>query len=63
VVQKTKEGEVNWIIETRGRAWEGTLSKYAAIEDWCNNVSGQTGKKWRYVRVNQPDRNLLSSGF
>ena len=22
VVQKTKEGEVNWIIETKGRVWE-----------------------------------------
>jgi type III restriction enzyme len=24
VVQKTAEGEVNWIIETKGRVWEGT---------------------------------------
>jgi type III restriction enzyme len=24
VVQKTKAGEVNWIIETKGRVWEGT---------------------------------------
>jgi type III restriction enzyme len=54
-VQKTKEGPVNWIIETKGRVWEGTLAKDAAIDDWCKKVSGQAGTKWRYVRVNQTD--------
>jgi type III restriction enzyme len=54
-VQKTKEGEINWIIETKGRIWEGTLSKDAAIDDWCSKVSGQTGTEWRYIRVNQTD--------
>jgi type III restriction enzyme len=54
-VQKTKEGQFNWIIETKGRVWEGTLAKDVAIDDWCKKVSGQTGTKWCYVRVNQTD--------
>jgi type III restriction enzyme len=31
-VQKTAAGEVNWILETKGRVWEGTLDKDAANE-------------------------------
>lgn len=54
-VQKTDEGEVNWIIETKGREYEGTEAKDASIKDWCNNVSLQTGMQWRYIRVNQID--------
>ena len=52
-VQRTDEGEVNWIIETKGRIWEGTKAKDAAMEDWCQKISAQTGAEWRYVRVNQ----------
>ncbi len=55
VVQKTKVGEVNWIIETKGRVWEGTLAKDASIDDWCRKVSEQTRTKWCYKRVNQTD--------
>ncbi len=55
VVQKTKAGEVNWIIETKGRVWEGTAAKDDAIKDWCERVSGATGATWRYVRVNQTE--------
>ncbi|MBI2351743.1 MAG: hypothetical protein HYV00_09785 [Deltaproteobacteria bacterium] len=36
-------GAVNWIIETKGREWEDTLAKDAAISDWCKKVSAQTG--------------------
>ena len=53
VVQKTKQGEVNWIIETKGRVWEGTAAKDDALETWCERVSAATGTSWRYVRVNQ----------
>ena len=55
VVQKTKAGEVNWIIETKGRVWEGTAAKDDAIEDWCERVSAATGESWRYVRINQTE--------
>jgi type III restriction enzyme len=54
VVQKTDEGEVNWIIETKGRIWESTAAKDAAIEDWCRKVSAQTKVAWRYRRIDQP---------
>ena len=55
VVQETKEGEVNWIIETKGRVWEGTAEKDAAARDWCKRVSETTGKPWKYTRINQSE--------
>jgi hypothetical protein len=53
VVQKTEAGEVNWIIETKGRVWEDTAAKDAAMGDWCKRVSSETGATWEYIRVNQ----------
>ena len=53
VVQKAKTDEVNWIIETKGRVWEGTAAKDDALKTWCERVSAATGTTWRYVRVNQ----------
>ncbi|MBN2373372.1 DEAD/DEAH box helicase family protein [bacterium] len=54
-VQETDVGEVHWIIETKGRVWEGTLAKDEAIAYWCKKVGEQTGIRWRYVRINQAD--------
>ena len=53
VVQKTTEGEVHWIIETKGRVWEGTEAKDTAIRDWCQRITEQTGRRWEFARVNQ----------
>jgi type III restriction enzyme len=53
VVQGTPAGEVNWIVETKGRVWEGTAAKDEAIEHWCARVSSTTGAAWRYARVDQ----------
>jgi type III restriction enzyme len=53
VVQQTDQGEGNWIIETKGRVWEGTEAKDAAMRDWCARVSEQTGATWTYARVDQ----------
>jgi type III restriction enzyme len=53
VVQATGQGEVNWIIETKGRVWESTAAKDAAMRDWCTRVSQQTGERWEYARVDQ----------
>jgi type III restriction enzyme len=53
VVQKSGKAEINWIVETKGRVWEDTFAKDAAISDWCKRVSAQTGSDWRYVRVDQ----------
>ena len=56
-VQATDGDEVNWIIETKGRVWEGTREKDAAMQDWCRRVSAATATPWRYVRVNQSEFN------
>ncbi len=53
VVQKDAEGEVNWIVETKGRVWDGTEQKDAAIRYWCTQVSRLSGEPWRYMRVDQ----------
>jgi type III restriction enzyme len=55
VVQKTEAGEVNWIIETKGRVWEGTEAKDEAIETWCQRISAATSADWRYKRIAQVD--------
>lgn len=55
VVQDTPVGEVNWIIETKGRVWEGTEAKDEAIDDWCQRVTDLAGGDWRYARVDQSD--------
>ena len=46
---------INWVIETKGRAWEGTEEKDAAMEDWCRRVSQAKGVDWKYIRVNQAE--------
>lgn len=53
VVQKTEAGEVNWIIETKGRVWEGTTAKDEAMKTWCRRVTEATGATWKYARINQ----------
>ncbi len=53
VVQGTSKGEINWIIETKGRVWEGTTDKDYAIDLWCQHVSEKTGDTWKYKRINQ----------
>lgn len=53
IVQKTADGYVHWIVETKGRVWEGTTAKDEAIRDWCDRISVATGTLWRYQRVDQ----------
>ncbi|MDD9819865.1 MAG: DEAD/DEAH box helicase family protein [Nitrospira sp.] len=53
VVQRTSDGEVHWIIETKGRVWAGTKEKDDAINRWCQQITEQTGKVWRYRRIQQ----------
>lgn len=53
VVQKADKASVNWIIETKGRVWEGTEAKDTAMSQWCERISEQTGQLWIYVRVDQ----------
>lgn len=55
VVQQTNDGEVNWIIETKGRVWDGTEAKDAAMTDWCRRLTLGYDREWRYARVNQTE--------
>ena len=55
IVQKTGAGEVNWIIETKGRVWEGTTAKDEAMREWCERITEETGIRWRYIRIAQTD--------
>jgi type III restriction enzyme len=57
VVQTAEGGTVNWIVETKGRVWEDTPVKDAAIRYWCDQVSALAGEPWRYLRVNQSEFN------
>ena len=63
VVQATEGGEVNWIMETKGRIWADTEAKDVAAIDWCEQVSEVAGR-WRFARVNQSEVSaaLLRSG-
>jgi type III restriction enzyme len=58
IVQKSEDGEVKWIVETKGRVWEGTTAKDDAIREWCARISEETGNAWRYMRVNQTNFEL-----
>ena len=53
--QKTESGETNWIIETKGRVWENTERKEAAMREWCRQMTSETHNSWRFIRVNQAD--------
>ncbi len=55
VVQVAEGGEVNWVVETKGRVWEGTDEKDKAAREWCKRVSESTGKPWKYTRINQSE--------
>ena len=56
VVQEGKaDKEINWIIETKGRVWEGTRAKDHAIKDWCRRISEEADSLWKYARINQKD--------
>jgi len=42
-----------WIIETKGREYEDVAHKDASIRDWCEKITAQTGRTWRYLKVPQ----------
>ena len=53
-VQTTHDGDVHWILETKGREFEETTSKDFHMARWCEDVSRESGKSWRYLKVLQP---------
>jgi type III restriction enzyme len=52
-VQSTDAGDVNWIIETKGRMYEDVEYKDKGMQQWCRVVADETGQDWRYMRVDQ----------
>jgi type III restriction enzyme len=52
-VQETSDGDVNWIVETKGREFENVAHKDASIQEWCEKITAQTGQAWRYLKVPQ----------
>ena len=54
-VQKTENGEANWIIETKDHIWEDTERKDVAMREWCRQATSETNNSWRFIRVNQAD--------
>ena len=55
-VQHDMSGQIiHWVIETKGRVWEGTEEKDTAMYEWCQSVSRATGETWKYIRVNQAE--------
>ena len=58
LVQRSEDDgghDVHWIVETKGRVFEGTAEKDRAMVDWCRRASAATGDDWRYIRINQQD--------
>lgn len=53
VQQKVGKTKRMWIVETKGREFEGVAQKDAAIAHWCSQVSEHGDTPWGYVRVNQ----------
>jgi type III restriction enzyme len=62
VVQRSGRKKINWIIETKGRVWEGTTAKDEAMQDWCERVSAARKDLWSYMRVNQRTFDLQKPG-
>lgn len=54
-IEKAEKCEINWIIETKGREFEDTDRKDAAMKKWCEDISKETGEDWRYLKVLQTD--------
>jgi type III restriction enzyme len=52
-VQKIKDRQAFWIIETKGREYEDTDRKDAAIKKWSEDVSQQSKENWKYIKVLQ----------
>jgi type III restriction enzyme len=52
-VQKTKDKEIFWIIETKGREYEDTDKKDIAIKKWCEDITKQSNQEWKYLKVPQ----------
>ncbi len=55
VVQVTDGGEVYWVVETKGRVWEGADDINTVVREWCKRESEATGNPWKYTRIDQSE--------
>jgi type III restriction enzyme len=53
VVEATSDGEIGWILETKGRVYGDVEHKERGIKAWCHALREQAGQEWRYRRVDQ----------
>jgi type III restriction enzyme len=60
VKQKIGNAFKYFVLETKGRVFEGTIEKDKAMESWCEKVSLE-GESWEYFRINQDWFEPLSS--
>jgi len=54
-VQKIGRKKLFWTIETKGREFEDTDRKDAAMKKWCEDISQQSENKWQYLKVPQKE--------
>ena len=52
-VQTTVAGDINWIVETKGRMYEDVQHKDLGTRQWCRTIVDESGQDWRYMRVDQ----------
>lgn len=64
VAVQIKENEkVCWIIETKGREYEDTDKKEAAMKKWCEDVSKLTQVRWKHIKISQIWFNQVKSSI
>ncbi|MHA1250606.1 MAG: DEAD/DEAH box helicase family protein [Candidatus Helarchaeota archaeon] len=60
-VQNVDNKKIFWIIETKGREFPDTKRKDNAMRRWCNDVSKQSEKQWKYIKVFQKVFNTIKN--
>lgn len=59
--QKSSDGIVMWLIETKGPELPDVVLKDKRAEDWCKDVTELTGDIWKYLKVKYTDYMSLTS--
>ena len=61
LLNATEDGEVHWVVETKGREYPGTEDKDRAMRDWCARARKATRDEWRFTRIDQTDFDALEA--
>ena len=59
--QIRNDGNIMWLIETKGWEQPDVILKDKRAEDWCRDASQLTGIEWRYLKVKYTDYISLSN--